>query len=114
MVIAHSLWNTRFGADPAILGREMILDGQPYQVAGVLPRDHRTVTGFGFAPDLYLPVSNDKTNVALFARMARGMQRAEAIDRLKAACQRMDEAFGNKSEKWARRARVEDIGGLDI
>jgi predicted permease len=113
VVISYNLWNSRLGADPNVLGRKMILDGRAYQVAGVLPRDHRTVTGFGFSPDLYFPVANDKTNVALFARLPQGMTRAEAADRLKAACQRMDEAFAVKVDPWARRAKVEAIGGLE-
>ena len=112
VVIAHSLWSSRFGCDSGILGRKMVLDGRPYQVAGVLPRDHRTVTGFGFAPDLYIPVSSDKTNVALFARMPQEMTRPVAIDRLKAACRRMDETFGGRI-KWANSVRVEAIGGLE-
>jgi putative ABC transport system permease protein len=36
-VITHSLWMRRFGGDPAILSRQMTLDGKPYSIAGVLP-----------------------------------------------------------------------------
>src|SRR5580658_11088274 len=36
-VLSHVLWETQFSADPAIVGRKIILDGQPYQVIGVLP-----------------------------------------------------------------------------
>jgi putative ABC transport system permease protein len=37
VVLSHVLWETQFGADPAIVGRKIVLDGQPYQVIGVLP-----------------------------------------------------------------------------
>jgi putative ABC transport system permease protein len=37
VVLSHVLWETQFGADPAIVGRKIILDAQPYQVVGVLP-----------------------------------------------------------------------------
>ena len=37
VVIADSLWRRRFGSDPAIAGRTIQLDSQPYTVIGVLP-----------------------------------------------------------------------------
>ena len=37
VVLSSVLWRDRFGADPAIAGKKIILDGQPYTVVGVLP-----------------------------------------------------------------------------
>jgi putative ABC transport system permease protein len=36
-VIGESLWRTRFGADPKILGRTLDLGGTPYTIVGVAP-----------------------------------------------------------------------------
>jgi putative ABC transport system permease protein len=36
-VLSHRLWESQFGADPGIIGRKLILDGQPTIVIGVLP-----------------------------------------------------------------------------
>jgi len=36
-VIGHALWRDRFGADPAIVGKAITLDGKPHTVVGVLP-----------------------------------------------------------------------------
>src|SRR5579884_915157 len=38
-VITDQLWRTRFHADPALLGRKIILDDQPFVVIGILPAD---------------------------------------------------------------------------
>src|SRR3984893_1424431 len=38
VLLSHRLWKTRFGADPNIVGRQVILDAQPYLVAGVMPQ----------------------------------------------------------------------------
>ena len=38
-VLTHAMWARRFGSDPAIVGRSIQINGEPYQVAGVLPRD---------------------------------------------------------------------------
>ena len=36
-VLGHGTWVRRFGADPAVVGRAITLNGTPYTVAGVLP-----------------------------------------------------------------------------
>jgi predicted permease len=42
LVLSHALWNSRFGADPGIVGRDVRVDGEPFRVVGVMPE------GFGF------------------------------------------------------------------
>ncbi|MDI1248774.1 MAG: ABC transporter permease [Lacunisphaera sp.] len=37
IVLSHALWKNRFGADPAIVGRTIRLNTQPYTVLGVMP-----------------------------------------------------------------------------
>ena len=37
VVLSHRFWQTRLGGDPAVLERELRLDGKPYRVIGVLP-----------------------------------------------------------------------------
>jgi putative ABC transport system permease protein len=37
IIISHAAWQQRFGANPAILSREVRLDGTPHRVIGVLP-----------------------------------------------------------------------------
>lgn len=41
VLLSDQLWRQRFGADPAVLGRKIELDGWPYSIAGVLPEDFR-------------------------------------------------------------------------
>src|SRR5688572_21568764 len=36
-VLSHSLWTRRFGGNPGIVGRTIVLDGQSQEVIGVMP-----------------------------------------------------------------------------
>jgi predicted permease len=112
VVLSYSLWQRRFNADPNVIGRKMILDGRVYNIAGVLPRDNRTLIGFGFSPDLYLPVSNESTNVALYARLPMGMTQVIAHARLEATCRQLDGPHPAARHQWARDISVTAVSGL--
>ena len=36
-ILSWTLWQRRFGADPSVVGRNILLDGQPWTVIGVMP-----------------------------------------------------------------------------
>src|SRR6187200_3229321 len=40
-VLSHGFWTRRFGGDAAVVGTSIVLNGQSYQVAGVLPETFR-------------------------------------------------------------------------
>ena len=41
VVLSDPLWRRRFGADPQIVGRSVVLDGVPHQVVGVMSADFK-------------------------------------------------------------------------
>src|SRR5262249_12503454 len=49
MVLTHHLWN-RLGADPGIVGRDVRLQGRPFTVIGVLPKEFTFVRNDSLAP----------------------------------------------------------------
>jgi predicted permease len=57
-VLTDGLWRRAFAADPAIIGRELMLDGRPHQVVGVLSAafsfDHPEI-GVGEPSEVYVP-----------------------------------------------------------
>ncbi len=53
-LLGNGMWRTRFGGDPAIVGRAISIDGQPYTVVGVLPAGF---TWLGSETELLLPLS---------------------------------------------------------
>jgi predicted permease len=54
-VISHRLWRQRFDGDPAIVGRQIRLNNQPFTVVGVAPGGFVGTTVL--APDLWFPLS---------------------------------------------------------
>ena len=38
VLLSHALWESRFGADPSVVGQDIRLDDEPYTVIGVLPK----------------------------------------------------------------------------
>jgi putative ABC transport system permease protein len=59
IVLTHALWN-RLGADRAIVGTDIRLDGQPFTVIGVMPRGFAFVRTASLGPpspaDAYIPL----------------------------------------------------------
>ena len=60
VVLSHTLWQSRFASDPAIVGRSVEIEGMSRQVLGVMP------AGFRFPSaktQIWLPLHIDPTNV---------------------------------------------------
>ena len=87
VVISHALWQRAFGGDPAIAGKQMMLDGEAVTVGGVMPADFAypndetdiwtpLVWGVHFQPD-----DREGRNLRVIARLRRGVsvQQANAI-----------------------------------
>jgi putative ABC transport system permease protein len=58
VVLSHVLWRYRFGSDAAMLGRDIVLNGEPYTVVGILPQ------GGPFdraAAQIWIPLAFDPT-----------------------------------------------------
>jgi putative ABC transport system permease protein len=74
VVLSQGFWQRHFGADPKIVGRQVLLDGQPNTVVGVMPRDFR----YPGDVDLWISLSGMYANAGL-----RDLRIFEAVGRLK-------------------------------
>lgn len=55
VVISENYWQKRFDGDPAIIGKALRLNGAPFTIIGITPRDF-VGTGIG-VPDFWIPLS---------------------------------------------------------
>lgn len=113
VVISHRFWQSRLNADPNVLGRTLVLDRQTHTIVGVLPAVHRTLTGFAFIPDMYLPVTKESTRVAMFGRMRAQETRATVAERLKSACAELDRIYPDEFFKRAAGVTVSGLVGVE-
>ena len=54
-VISHASWRHRFGSDPDIVGRELVVNGRPFRVVGVAPEGFKG-TELVYTPEVWVPV----------------------------------------------------------
>jgi len=78
VMVGYDLWQRRWGGDPALVGRTIQIDDQPYRVSGILPRGFRLPLEFQArnAVQLIGPVQIDR------AAPSRGSHCCYAIGRL--------------------------------
>jgi putative ABC transport system permease protein len=56
VVLSHAMWEQRLGADPAIVGKMLTLNGRAYRVVGVAPARFTGLLA-GFTPELWTPLT---------------------------------------------------------
>ena len=87
VVLAHSFWSARLGADRSILDRTVSLNGQPMVVIGIAPPGfHGIIPGSGdnSSPDLYVPVSMKRAITPTFEGLeSRKVRWLNLVARLK-------------------------------
>jgi predicted permease len=72
-VMSDDLWRRRFGADSAVVGRTLSIDGQPTTIVGITPRDFRVPIGANLLrADLWMPIRF--TDQQLAARRSNNLQ----------------------------------------
>jgi predicted permease len=63
-LLGYDLWQRRFGGDPGLVGRTILVDGEPWTVVGVLPRSFRFPLEFQSlaTAQLVTPIRLDPSN----------------------------------------------------
>jgi predicted permease len=93
VVLSYAYWRNRLGADPNVVGRTLIVNGEPLSIVGVAPQGFRGTTP-GRRPSVFVPIgfresTHDYASVPglddrrfywvyLFARLAPGVSREQA------------------------------------
>ena len=94
VMLTHSLWQRRFGSDPAIIGKSIIVNDRARVVVGVLPPGFR----FREFDELYTPLRWDEAprsarniNAVALLRPGESIERARA--ELMGIAKRLEETY---------------------
>jgi predicted permease len=60
MMLTHAYWQRKFGSDPNVIGRSVVVDGRPREIIGVLPAGFRFLN---LNPQVVLPFRLNRAEV---------------------------------------------------
>lgn len=74
VILMYGFWQRKFGSDPGVIGRDMIVDGLSRQIIGIMPESFRFLTQ---RPALIVPIQLDRSEIFV------GQFSYQAVARLK-------------------------------
>ena len=113
-VLSHALWVSQFGADPKLVGRTISLDGQSYNVIGVLPAGGTFDRSFN---QIWTPLAFKPENMTrnfhwfgAFAKLKSGVTLEKARAQMDAIGARIATAYPDSNKGWGVVVeRLEDV-----
>jgi len=99
VVLTHGFWQRRFGSDPAVIGKTMVLSGTPHEIIGVLTPGLKIE--IDEPPDVYVPFRLDPNSTeqgTYFnsgARLKPGVSLASANAQFKVAAEEFRRKYPN-------------------
>src|SRR6185295_3888404 len=81
VVVSDALWHRRFGADPRLVGRQIVLNGESHTVVGVMPSSFR----YPITAELWVPLQGDPNSheganyLRLLGRLEKGVPLSAAL-----------------------------------
>jgi putative ABC transport system permease protein len=114
-VLSHGLWQSQFGGDSAIVGRQIRLGGKTYAVVGVMSpdfffpmRDIQLWLPFGVKPDMFVEQRRPHY-LSVVARRRPGVSMDQAREEMAAIASRLERQYPDTNVKMG--VRLEDYHG---
>src|SRR6476660_5883504 len=101
VLLSHSLWQRRFGSDPAVIGRALTLNGESYTVVGVMPRLVQLPGYENVNDQLWVPIAFPSEEAAqrgnhfleVIARMKPGVTLTQAQAEMETIAARLEQQY---------------------
>jgi putative ABC transport system permease protein len=102
-IISHGLWKRRFGSDPAIVGKQVVMKSRPLTVIGVMP------PGFEYPEQTQIWVNSavnlseeprDNRAWSAIARLNSNVDLKQAQTRMSAINAQLDKQFHETNKGW--------------
>jgi predicted permease len=100
VVLSHAFWRSRFAGSRSLVGSTLTLDGAPYAILGVMPRDFRypgdrvdVYIPYSTIPDDGIPRTRDNRVLQVVARLKPGVDIARGRAEVAALARRLSEQY---------------------
>jgi predicted permease len=102
VMLSHALWQRRFGSDPAIVGKTIMLNGAGFSVVGVMPESFQ----FPEREDLFwIPIAFSQNEAArrgshylqVVARLKQGVSLGQAQAEMSAIAARLQQQYAEQN-----------------
>jgi predicted permease len=120
VILSYGLWKRRYGADPALVGKTIQVDGDDFTVVGVMPREFHWAFESG-QRQLWVPVGyteGDKIRGAgsfiAFARLKPGVTVAQAAADLEGIGTRLAQQYPSLGDMSATVTSLAEFGLDDL
>jgi putative ABC transport system permease protein len=95
-ILGYSLWQSRYGADPSVLGKTLRINGEPAKIIGIMPDGMK----FPLNSDLWFPLvptdiqlQRDAHMFRAFGRLRDGVSRRDSQAEMNGIAQRLAIAY---------------------
>ena len=125
VLLSHGLWRGQFGGDPEILGQQVSINGEPWEIIGVMPKEFRSPTPFGGKDEarLWTPIVLDENHdpgrgahwLGAFGRMAEGVIPEGVEAELNLIAGQLAEAYPDTNSRirmWVQPMMERTLGGI--
>jgi len=107
VVLAYPFWHERFGDDPAVVGKTIMLDGQPHTIIGVM--SPQPPLGFASESEVWVPfiptkeqlTARDAFACSVIARIKPGISLAHAQSELDTIAARLTAVYPDAHKGWS-------------
>jgi putative ABC transport system permease protein len=120
-VLSYGLWQRRFGGDPGILGKTVIVDGNSFSIVGITPRDFRLLDT---PSELWMPYTLDAKELSqrgfhtlrVIGHLKSGVSQEQAAAEMRSIAGGIEQRYADTNSGWStkivglRDQLVGDIG----
>src|SRR5687767_8094212 len=115
-ILSYGLWQSRFGGDRSLVGRDIRMNGEAYRVVGVMPADFRLTNDVGvFVPFAFTPQQmSDQARGNEFSQMIARLKPGATIEQLNGQMKLIVERNLERLPQRQAFARTSGFGGFAV
>jgi predicted permease len=107
VIVSSGLWKRRFGSDPDLVGKSIMLNGNSYDVVGIMPQGFSFISDnvdlwapIAFTPEQLAPNMHGNEFLIVVARLKQGLALGQAQAEIDALADQLRPQFYSRNSQW--------------